>query len=135
MGYTASTYNITVKQLTQSGSGGFWWVEKDSNGKASKVGYEAMGSVDSTTDIFGASNYKNLMAKLVTESININDIDNPINVDKILVDNGIENQINNLDSTELAQIDTDFNTQILVKRWGNPLLAIAYFKISIYSYN
>lgn len=129
MGFTASNYQITVKKLSQSGNGGFWWVEKDNNNDASKIGYQDTGSVDSTAQIFGAASFKNILAKMKVESISLKDIDNPINVDKILLENGIENQVKNLDSNDLAQIDADWNIQVLIKRWANPLLGIAFFKV------
>ena len=134
MGYTKTTHNVTVKKLTQSGSGGFWWVEKDNLGDASLLGFSLTGSVESVSDIFGGSNFKNLLSKMVTEGVSLKDLDNPINIDLILTSNGIENQINNLTSQELAQIEADWNTQVLIKRWANPLLGIAFFKEGTFSW-
>lgn len=134
MGYTKTTFQITVQKLEQSGSGGYWWVEKDSLGDASKIGYNALASVESTGTLFGASNFKNLLGKLATEGIAIKDFPTAIDCDEILTSNGIENQVNNLTSQELAQIDLDWNTNVLVKRWNNPLLAIAFFKEGTYTW-
>ena len=134
MGYTKTTFNVPFQKLEQSGVGGYWWVEKDSLGDASKIGYNDLASVESAGTLFGASNFKNLLDKLVTEGIAIKDFPNPINCDDILVENGIENQVTNLDTAELAQIDTDWNTNVLVKRWNNPLLAIAFFKEATYTW-
>ena len=134
MGYTKTTYQQTVQRLSQSGSGGFWWVRKDGLGDAVQIGFSLTGFVDSANDIFGASNFKNLLGKMVTEGISIKDQALKIDSDLILTDNGIENQVNNLDAQELAQIDTDWNTQILIKRWNNPLLAIAYFRAGTFTW-
>ena len=84
MGYTKTTYQQTVQRLSQSGSGGFWWVRKDGLGDAVQIGFSLTGFVDSANDIFGASNFKNLLGKMVTEGISIKDQALKIDSDLIL---------------------------------------------------
>lgn len=128
MGYTKTTFDITIQRLTQSGSGGYWWVERDSLGEVQNAGYNATGTKDSAGVLFGATNFKNLLAKMKVEGIALKDINNPIRIDDILIENNIESQIVNLTGPELDQIDLDWNTQVLVKRWGNPLLGMMFYR-------
>ena len=127
MGFTKTTENIQIFKLTQTGTGGYWFIKANSQNEVAAIGYSS-GEVVSKSQIYGADTFLALLTKLNNNGVTAQDVGNQLRVDMLLQKHDIENEVLGLTNAQLTAIDTAFNINVLIIRWANPLLGVMYFR-------
>jgi hypothetical protein len=127
MGFTKTTENVQIYKLTQTGSGGYWFVKANSQAEVAAIGYSS-GEVVARSQLYGADTFIDLLTKLNNNSVTAQDVGNQIRVDELLQKHDIESEVLGLSNAQLTGIDNAFNINVLIVRWANPLLGVMYLR-------
>lgn len=119
MAGTKTSYQLTVYEINQSGTGGYWWVGTNSLNEVAGLSYSE-GTTAKTGGLWHANDFTGLLGEMITNSIGLPQNDINVDIEKVANKKGLLSNFEppKLTNAHLLQIAGNFDKVDFCKKMG-----------------